>query len=54
MTVGDDGALGPAIRVDMKAARPAIEALAINCKPSVETLGSHFFEHCVEQTTVFS
>jgi hypothetical protein len=38
----------------MKAARPAIEALAVNRQPSVETFGSHFFKRCVEQNTIFS
>ena len=43
MAMRDDGALGSAIRVDMEAAGAAIEALAIDREPGVESLGSHFF-----------
>ena len=54
MAMGDDRALGPAIRVDVEAARPAIEALPIDREPGVESVGSHFFRRCGEQITVLA
>ena len=54
MAMGDDGALGPAIRVDVKAAGPAIEALPVDREPAVESIGSHFFPGCAEQITVYA
>jgi hypothetical protein len=39
MSMGDDGPLRPAIRVDMKAAWPAIEALGVHGEPRIETFG---------------
>jgi hypothetical protein len=43
MAVGDHGSLSPAIRVDVKAAGAAIEALPVDREPSVESIGFHFF-----------
>jgi hypothetical protein len=51
MTVGDDRALGPAIGVDMKTPRAAIETFAVHCEPSVEAMRLHFLGGCVEQIT---
>jgi hypothetical protein len=35
----------------MEAARPAIEAFGIDRQPGVESIGSHFFECCVESSS---
>ena len=43
MAVRDDRALGAAIGVDVEAAWPAIEPLAIDRQPCLEAFGFHFF-----------
>src|SRR5262249_43990879 len=49
MPMGDDGAFGAGVRVDMETTGPAIEALGVHGEPRVETFGSHF--SCGEQST---
>jgi hypothetical protein len=41
MAMSDDGALGPAIGIDMKAAGPAIQTLRVNGQPRAEVIRSH-------------
>jgi hypothetical protein len=54
MAVGDDGPLGPAIRVDVEPAGAAIEALPVDRQPCVESIGLHFFVRCGKNITVFA